>query len=277
MGATNDAGTLALLGRLRDERALTVHVDAAVGWDAFCRGEIGASKLVKLVVTDLGGRLDPPLAEFADRLYQLWRTGTSIAVHAVTPAAIMHTAQAFELARSRIDRVTRVQFARAMRRRIEHASVCPRRFGPRLLELGLLVVSNPVLIADQGDRYLQEIPATERPFLYNMRDLLSDGLTVAAGSDAPYGTPDPLRSIAAARFRRTAAGARVEGRGMDLDRAVAAHTRWAASAGRQERERGSIAPGKVADLVLLSGTYEALRAGDPVQVERVIHDGRLVV
>jgi predicted amidohydrolase YtcJ len=276
MGATNDGGTLALLQRLREQGALTVHVDAAIGWEAFCRGEIGDSRLVKLVVTDLGGRLEPPLGELAGRLERILRHGASVAVHAVTPAAILHTAEAFEAALARIDAGTRATLPRTIRR-VEHASVCPPRLAQRLLHLGrIIVVSNPVLIADQGDRYLQEIPADERPFLYNMEYLETQGLSVVAASDAPFGTPEPLRSIAAARFRRTASGKLVEGLTTPPGHAVKAHTHWAARAAMLHSERGSIKPGKVADLVLLSGTYAELHAGAPLQVETVVHNGEVV-
>lgn len=90
--------------------------------------------------------------------------------------------------------------------RIEHASVLAPSLRADLFELGITVVTQPGFVATRGDRYLEAVPADEQPWLYPLRSLRRAAVAVAAGTDAPFGDPDPWRSIAAAVQRRTLSG-----------------------------------------------------------------------
>ncbi|HWP66644.1 MAG TPA: amidohydrolase family protein, partial [Candidatus Limnocylindria bacterium] len=54
--------------------------------------------------------------------------------------------------------------------------------------------------------YRRETPAARHGWLYRARTLQDAGVPLAAGSDAPIVPPDPWRTMAAARARRTRAG-----------------------------------------------------------------------
>jgi predicted amidohydrolase YtcJ len=88
--------------------------------------------------------------------------------------------------------------------RIEHGSVIPASFIPDIASRRLTVVTQPGFVATRGDRYLAQTPAHERPDLYRLRSLLTAGVPLAAGSDAPYGDANPWIGIRAAQDRKTA-------------------------------------------------------------------------
>jgi len=91
--------------------------------------------------------------------------------------------------------------------RIEHASVVPAELLAHLAGLGVTVVTNPGLVRSRGDRYLREVDRGDRGDLYRCRSLALAGVSVAAGTDAPFGPEDPWTVMATAVERRTADGA----------------------------------------------------------------------
>jgi predicted amidohydrolase YtcJ len=71
------------------------------------------------------------------------------------------------------------------------------------------------------------------------------GIRMAGGSDAPCTPPDPLAGVWAACNHY------VQGESLSVQEALNLYTRDAAWLGFDERERGSLEPGKVADMVVL--------------------------
>jgi predicted amidohydrolase YtcJ len=135
----------------------------------------------------------PEVAELAALAGQIHRRGSALAVHCVTAEQLVVAVAAFERSGTAGDR-------------IEHASVVPPGYAARLARLGLSVVTQPGFISVRGDDYLREVPATEQPWLYPCATLARAGVTVAAGTDAPFGPADPWRCVAAAVTRRTPGG-----------------------------------------------------------------------
>jgi predicted amidohydrolase YtcJ len=90
--------------------------------------------------------------------------------------------------------------------RIEHASVSPPDAIEELAALGVRVVTQPGFVFERGDSYLRDVEARELPWLYRCRAFLDAGIPLAAGTDAPYGDPDPWRVMRAAVERATRAG-----------------------------------------------------------------------
>jgi predicted amidohydrolase YtcJ len=93
-----------------------------------------------------------------------------------------------------------------------------------------------------------------RAYAYNtMREL---GVHLALGSDTPVDTCDPLRILHAAinRYddRTPDAGAWLPNQALTLQQALYAYTAGAAWAGGQEASQGTLAPGKLADVVVLA-------------------------
>jgi len=159
--------------------------------------------------------------------------------------------------------------------RIEHASLCSDDALACLRETGLRVVTQPNFVHERGDAYLAELPAAQIGELYRARSFVDAGVALAAGTDAPYGEPDPWRAIAAAVQRRSRAGAVLAPR-----EALAPAQALALFMGDPLRPGAAappLAPGADADLCVLDrsrrdlardfGAVEprlVLRAGEPI-------------
>jgi predicted amidohydrolase YtcJ len=90
--------------------------------------------------------------------------------------------------------------------RVEHAADVPPEAIELLAARGVTVVTQPSLIWRRGADYLARVDQRDRADLWRHRSLLDAGIPVAMSSDAPYGDPDPWRSIRAAVERETATG-----------------------------------------------------------------------
>jgi predicted amidohydrolase YtcJ len=90
--------------------------------------------------------------------------------------------------------------------RIEHGGVIPEELFDEILALGLTVVTQPNFVSERGDAYLAEVDADDVDSLWRCGSLQTRGIAVAAGTDAPFGHPDPWRAMAAAVNRTTPSG-----------------------------------------------------------------------
>jgi len=116
--------------------------------------------------------------------------------------------------------------------------------------------------------------------LYPVRTLLEARRVVAGSSDAPV-VPDasPLLGIEAAMTRRSASGRQVAAsEAVSLEQALYLYTRGAAAAAGEEGFKGSIAPGKLADLAVLGDDIRGVDGPGlaDVDVDLTIVDGRVV-
>jgi predicted amidohydrolase YtcJ len=140
--------------------------------------------------------------------------------------------------------------------RIEHAQVLAPEDIPRFKRLGVI----PSMQASHaiGDLYFapQRLGPARLAGAYAWRSLLDTGVVIAGGSDAPVERGEPMIEFYAAVTRKSLDGfANADWhREQRVSRAEALKmfTLWPAFASFEERERGSIEPGKVADLTVLS-------------------------
>lgn len=85
--------------------------------------------------------------------------------------------------------------------RIEHASIADDDALQEMSLLGVIAVTQPHFIAERGVQYLQDVDPEDVPFLYRGAAFLQQGVKLAAGSDAPYGSIDPWAAMRAAVAR----------------------------------------------------------------------------
>ena len=142
--------------------------------------------------------------------------------------------------------------------RIEHASVAPPEAVAELAALSVIVVTQPALVAERGDRYLTEVDAEDQSYLYRLAGLRAAGIGLALSSDAPYGNVDPWAAMAAAVSRRTRAGV-ILGSGEALT-PEAAYAGFAGPPDDPARAWRPLATGAPADLILLDRSWAAARA-----------------
>jgi len=144
---------------------------------------------------------------------------------------------------------------RDRRPRIEHAQHLTPRAIQRIAELGVVASMQPYHAADDGRWAEKRIGPDRIRTTYAFRSLLDAGAELAFGSDWTVAPLDPFLGIDAAVTRRTLDGAHPEGwipeQRIGLEEALGAYTRGASRAGFSDRFSGTLAPGKVADLVVL--------------------------
>jgi predicted amidohydrolase YtcJ len=121
------------------------------------------------------------------------------------------------------------------------------------------VVSNP-FIRNLGESYVASVGEERAAGMMPMRTYLDDGVPLAGSSDSPVSDYNPWVGMCAATTRQTVKG-RVLGEQerISIREALRSYTIGGAYAIGQERRRGSIEPGKLADLVVL--------AHDPLAVD----------
>lgn len=158
--------------------------------------------------------------------------------------------------------------------RIEHASVAPDSAVAEIARLGLAVVSQPHFIAERGDAYRADIAAADLPLLYRLRAFLNAGVTLAGGSDAPFGRTDPWTSMAAAVSRRTRSGASIgPDEALTPEQALDLYLRVPEALDQRRR----VEVGAPADLCLLDRSWDRARTDlASVAVRATWIDGRLI-
>lgn len=178
------------------------------------------------------------------------------------------------------DEVARANGPRDRRWRIEHAQHLRPADIARFRALGVVASMQPYHAADDGRWAEKRIGAERAQYTYAFRSLLDAGATLAFGSDWTVAPLNPLLGIDAAVTRRTIDGKNPGGwvprQKITVKEAVRAYTQGSAYAEFQEKEKGSIEKGKLADLVMLSEDIYASREIGRARVVKTIAGGRVV-
>jgi predicted amidohydrolase YtcJ len=127
---------------------------------------------------------------------------------------------------------------------------------PRFAELGVIASMQPYHTIDDGRWVEGRIGAARCASSYALASLRKANARLAYGSDWSVAPIDALLGIDAAVNRRTLDGKHPEGwfpeQKISVAEAIEGYTMGSAYAGFQERDRGSLTPGKLADFVVLS-------------------------
>jgi predicted amidohydrolase YtcJ len=227
---------------------------------------------IKIILDDTTGRLHPSQSELNQMVFEVHHAGQQIAIHALEEKAVKAACEAIQFALQKSP-------AEDHRHRIEHCAVCPPDLAHKIASLGITVVTQPAFIYFHGERYRATVPDEQLKHLYPIRTLLDQGINVAASSDCPIVPPDPLIGINAAMHRLSATGDIVGGREkIQSTAALQMYTLNAARATFEETIKGTITPGKLADLVVLNADPTRLRANEfrNLQVDKTIIGGKVV-
>ena len=200
---------------------------------------------VKIILQETTGRLSPTQEELQQMVRRVHQSHLQVAIHAVEETTV-------EAACSAVERILQ-EFPRPdHRHRIEHCSVCQPDIARRLASLGIVVVTQPSFVYYSGDRYLKTVSKKQLEHLYPVATLLNAGVKVAAGSDCPVVSPNPLIGIYAAVSRKAGTGEVIlPHECISPLEALLMYTKNAAYASFEEDIKGTITPGKFADLVVL--------------------------
>ena len=173
------------------------------------------------------------------------QAGYQVTAHAVGDKAVTIMVNAIEKALADCPRPDH-------RHRIEHCGITDPDLIDRIAELGIIPISNPSFIALNGsdyNRYYGE--RVERMFA--MKSYLDAGICTAIGSDAPITYPDPMNSLFGALNRQDQKTGDSVGPSQRVDvlQAIRQFTYNGAYASFEEGIKGSLEPGKLADIVIL--------------------------
>jgi predicted amidohydrolase YtcJ len=199
------------------------------------------------------------------------RAGWRVAAHAIGDRAIDLALDAFDAAARRYPRAD-------SRHRIEHFAASRPDQVARAAALGVIAVPQGRFATELGDGMLAAVGPDRHRWLYRQRSLLDAGMVLPGSSDRPVAEGAPLLGIHDMVNRRTAAGAEFNAaEAVTAEQALRAYTWGSAYASKQEQDKGSIEPGKLADLTVLSEDPTAVSpdriAG--LEVIATIVDGQL--
>ncbi len=190
------------------------------------------------------------------------KAGLWTAIHAIGDRANRDVLDVFE---RHLDASAR----QGARHRIEHVQLLHPDDLPRLARLGVVASMQPIHATEDreiADRYW----GARARWGYAWRSLASSGATLAFGSDAPVESPDPWRGMYAAVTRRRPGEGNRDAwypeECLTLQEAFRAYTAGPAYAGGTESWQGTLAPGSVADFIVLDRDPYA---GAPEELARV--------
>jgi predicted amidohydrolase YtcJ len=221
----------------------------------------------------------------ADEMDQMVRraheSGLSVTVHAIGDAANRAVLDAIEKAQV-AGRRAQSATAPGLPDRIEHVQLLHADDVPRLARLGVIASMQPIHAT--SDMEMAEHHWGRRCTLaYAWHSLLESGARLALGSDCPIETLDPLAGIHAAVTRRRADGSPgpegwTPAQRLSVTQAVHAYTLGAAHASGETHLKGSLVPGKLADMLVLS--HDIFRIDrmeiQETRVDMTVFDGRIV-
>jgi len=254
------------------------HFIALGGLKGMLDGSLGSSTALffePYVGSDDTGLYVTPIEELRRDVIEATRAGLHPAIHAIGDRAVSETLDVFAEA-------ARAAPGREHRFRVEHAQhLVPADFA-RFAALGVIASVQPYHAIDDGRWAAGRIGEERCSTTYAFRSFLDAGVTLAFGSDWTVAPLDPLLGIEAAVNRRTTDGANPGGwfpeQRLTVEEAVEAYTLGSARASFSEGEKGTLTPGKLADLVVLSrdiltGAGESL---PEARVELTVVGGRVV-
>ncbi|MEZ5291142.1 MAG: amidohydrolase [Vicinamibacterales bacterium] len=218
-------------------------------------------------------------AEEMNRIVAMFdRRGWQIQIHAIGDRAIRMSLDAFEAAAK-----ANPAPARGRRHRLEHIEAIAAEDIPRFGQLGVIASQQPwhVPLGDVN----QAVPKgpwpdaigperTTRAWAWG--SIMRAGGRLTFGSDWPVAPLEAGQGIWLASTRVKAEGA--EDQRLSIDDTLAGYTRWAAYASFDEQRKGTLEPGKLADIVVLTTDITAapIPSKSDVAVAYTIFDGKVV-
>jgi predicted amidohydrolase YtcJ len=190
-----------------------------------------------------------PISLMRDRMLKADAAGLQICTHAIGDEGISTILDLYS-------DVIRADGEADRRFRIEHAQHMAAKDFDRFAQLHVIASVQPYHAIDDGRFAEGRIGHDRASRTYAFRTFRNHGVRLAFGTDWDVAPLDPLLTIYAAVTRATLDGKNPNGwfpeQKLTVAEAVEAYTMGSAFAEFQENEKGSISPGKLADMVLLS-------------------------
>ncbi len=198
--------------------------------------------------------------------------GFQMAAHAIGDLAISMILTAYETALAANPRAD-------ARPRIEHCGMCTQEHLDRMIAIGALAIPQPSFIYYLGDSYIENFTEEQLAMSYPGRSWFDQGIVAVGSSDVPVVSCDPFVNLRSAVTRMTQDGQYMgRNQGVTIDEALRMFTINGAYGSFEEKIKGSVTEGKLADLTVLS---EDPRSVDPemlntLQADLTMIDGKIV-
>ena len=193
------------------------------------------------------------------------RAGLQVSMHAIGDAALIQAVNAIEAALQDFPRQDH-------RHAIIHASLSPRAVLERIARLGICLAVQPALLnwPQEPLEYARHILGQRAEAMLPLRAMLDLGIHVGGGSDAPCSLPDPIEGL------YMACNHYAPDLAVTIPEALRMFTAEPAYLSFDDKRRGTLAVGKIADLAILSENPLLLQPQQlrSLQVERLILSGR---
>ncbi|MGW1088520.1 amidohydrolase [Streptomyces sp. NPDC002596] len=198
--------------------------------------------------------------ELADMVLRADRMGLQTGTHAQGDAAIEIVLAAHAAARSAGARSD-------ARHRIEHCGAPTSEQVKLIAAYGTWPVTQPQYLYRYGDEFVRAL-GDRAARLTPLGEFRDAGVPLVLSSDAPVCPPSPLEAVYAAVTRRTLSGTTLaeNAEPLSVHDALTAHTWGAAASVHREHAVGSLAPGLLADLVVLSADPTAVPVEELLEI-----------
>jgi len=204
-----------------------------------------------------------PVSLMRDRMLKADASGLQLCTHAIGDRGISTILDLYS-------EIVKAHGESDRRFRIEHAQHMAAKDFDRFAQLHVIASMQPYHAIDDGRWAEERIGHDRSSRTYAFRTFLNHGVRLAFGTDWNVAPLNPMLGLYAAVTRATLDGKNPDGwfpeQKLSLAEAVEAYTMGSAYAEFQEKDKGSITPGKLADMVLLSDDVFAI---DPVKIREV--------
>jgi hypothetical protein len=214
------------------------------------------------------GALLCPQEEMATLASKITAAGFQLVIHAVGDKAVDAALNVIEQAN--------VKAGNGLRCRVEQAAVLNENLIERLRKARVVVSVQPRVVASEFSVWsaLSRLGPERARWLFPLKSLVQAGVMVVAGSDCPMEPLHPMLGIQDATAREAFAQERVS-----VEGALRMYTFDAAWASCEEDIKGSIEPGKLADLTVLSGDPQIIKPNkiSEIKAEMAFVGGREIL
>jgi predicted amidohydrolase YtcJ len=204
-----------------------------------------------------------PVSLMRDRMLKADASGLQLCTHAIGDRGISTILDLYS-------EIVKAHGESDRRFRIEHAQHMAAKDFDRFAQLHVIASMQPYHAIDDGRWAEERIGHDRSSRTYAFRTFLNHGVRLAFGTDWNVAPLNPMLGLYAAVTRATLDGKNPDGwfpeQKLSIAEAVEAYTMGSAYAEFQEKDKGSITPGKLADMVLLSDDVFAI---DPVKIREV--------
>ena len=167
-----------------------------------------------------------------------------------------------------------------LRFRIEHDQVIAPEDFKKFKEIGVIASMQPNHLLTDMNWAESRIGAERAKHSYAWREFLSNGVTLAFGTDYPVEPITPFRGLYAAVTRKNEAGTKeyFPEQKLTIHEAIAAYTTGAAFAEFEEKKKGVLSPGMLADFVVLDRDITKVEPAEILKTEvlRTVVGGKTV-